>query len=73
MVDNATRWNSLYLMIEHVLKLRHRIDSFCITHTEELHGSSNRDAQTAEDFEKQLKNDTLTRDDWDTLAEIMAI
>jgi len=73
MVDNATRWNSLYLMIEHVLKLRHRIDSFCITiqkNSMEARIETHRRPKTSK---KQLKNDTLTRDDWDTLAEIMAI
>lgn len=28
--DNATRWNSLYAMIDRALKLRERIDSYCV-------------------------------------------
>lgn len=38
-VDNATRWNSLFLMIDRALKLKDRIDSFCVDHADALHGA----------------------------------
>jgi hypothetical protein len=37
-VDNATRPNSLYAMIERALKPRDRIDRFCIDYADNMHG-----------------------------------
>jgi hypothetical protein len=71
-VDNATRWNSLYLMIERAIKLRDRIDRFCIDHAESMHGSSNKKAQSMDEQESLLKHDSLTADDWAVLTEIVA-
>ncbi|KJZ79535.1 hypothetical protein HIM_01004 [Hirsutella minnesotensis 3608] len=71
-VDNATRWNSLYLMIERAIKLRDRIDRFCIDHAEFMHGSSNKKALSMEEQESLLKHDSLTADDWAVLTEIVA-
>lgn len=70
--DNATRWNSLYLMIERAIKLRDRIDRFCIDHADSMHGSTKK-AQTNLEKEQLLKNDTLSGDDWKALAEVMDI
>jgi hypothetical protein len=73
-IDNATRWNSLYAMIERALKLRDRIDRFCIDNAEAMHGpTSTKKAQTDNEKARLLKNDTLTADDWLALTEIMAI
>ena len=72
-VDNATRWNSLYAMIERAIKLRDRIDRFCIDNIDQMHGSRQEKATTAEDREHLLRNDVLTADDWRVLAETMTI
>lgn len=72
-VDNATRWNSLYLMTERALKLRDRIDRFCIDNAEFMHGSSTKKAQTDDELAHLLKNDILSGDDWLALAEILSI
>jgi hypothetical protein len=34
--DNATRWNSTYLMIHRALKLRHQITLICIMNMKDL-------------------------------------
>ncbi|HEX3523491.1 MAG TPA: hAT transposon family protein [Stellaceae bacterium] len=70
-VDNATRWNSLYSMIERAVKLRGKIDQFCIDHAEIMHGSSTRRARSDDDYDALLKNDALTGDDWLTLNEVL--
>ena len=70
LIDNATRWKSLYSMIERAIKLRDRIDRFCIDHADSMHGSSTKKAQTDEEKEHLLKNDTL---DWIALAKVMNI
>lgn len=73
LIDNATRWNSLYSMIERALKLRDRIDSFCIDHANQMHDHpANKRAQTPEEQEQLLKNDALTGEDWEVLSEVMA-
>lgn len=72
-VDNATRWNSLYAMIERAIKLRDRIDRFCIDYADDMHGISNKRAQTNEELDRQLKNDTLSAEDWLALAEVTKI
>jgi hypothetical protein len=72
-VDNATRWNSLYLMIERALKLRDRIDRFCIDYADTMHGSSTKKAQTDDELAHLLKNDTLNGDDWIALSEVVFI
>lgn len=72
-VDNATRWNSLYSMIERSIKLRDRIDRFCIDYAESMHGMSTKKAQSDIEIAHLLKNDALTADDWQALAEVMAI
>jgi hypothetical protein len=72
-VDNATRWNSLYLMIERAMKLRDRIDRFCIDNADSMHGSSTKKAQTPHEIDRLLKNDALSGEDWLALAEILSI
>ena len=70
-VDNATRWNSLYLMIDRSLKLRDRIERFCSDHQNEMHGSSKKRAtSSAADQASLLRNDKLESDDWMALAEV---
>jgi hypothetical protein len=72
-VDNATRWNSLYLMIKRAIQLRDRINTFCYEYADDLHGSSTKVLQTDDELAYQLKNDALSRDDWETLIEIVSI
>lgn len=73
-IDNATRWNSLYSMIERSLKLRDRIDHFCINYADHMHGAEARKrAQTDEEREQLLSHDILTADDWHALSEVLAI
>jgi hypothetical protein len=72
-VDNATRWNSLYLMIERAIKLKDRIDLFCLHQADQMHGSSTKRATTADEKERLLKHDALEKEDWDTLNDVMAI
>ena len=63
-IDNATRWNSLYAIIERALKLRDRIDRFCIDSAEIMHGpTTTKKARTDNKKARLLKNDTLTTDD----------
>jgi hAT family C-terminal dimerisation region len=72
--DNATRWNSLYQMIERALKLRDRIDMYTFANRGSCHGSKQRGVGlTAAKQETLLQNDLLTEDDWLTLNEIMQI
>ena len=73
-IDNATRWNSLYSMVDRALNLRERIDRFCYENAGEMHGNSTR-KKTGKDADAQylLKNDALTNDDWQALAEVKAI
>lgn len=58
-------------MIARALKLRDRIDRFCIDHAESMHGSSSKKAQSAEEQDSLLKHDSLTADDWAVLTEIL--
>ena len=51
MVDNVTRWNSLYAMIERALKLCDHIDRFCIDYADDMYGVSNKRAQTNEELD----------------------
>ena len=60
-------------MVERAIKLRDRIDLFCIYHADTMHGSSNKKAQTLEEKDHLLKNDTLNAEDWLTLAEVIEI
>jgi hypothetical protein len=60
-------------MIERAIKLRDRIDRFCIDHADSMYSSSTKKAQTDEEKEHLLKNDTLTADDWIALVEVMNI
>lgn len=71
--DNATRWNSLYSMIERALKLRQRIDLFCFEHKDAVHGKSMKERATNADQDALLSKDILTSDDWSALAEALAI
>lgn len=71
--DNATRWNSLYAMIERALKLRPRITEFCDENRTATHGNLQRAPANDEEKEQLLSHDTLTPDDWDTLKETMVI
>lgn len=69
--DNATRWNSLYLMIERALKLRDRIDRFCSDHANDMHGASKKRASSSlEDQASLLRNDKLESEDWLALTEV---
>lgn len=61
--DNATRWNSLYLMIERAIKLKDRITLFCNDQEMNMHGSSTKRATTPEEKEKQLFHDKLSQED----------
>ncbi|KAF5482903.1 putative AC9 transposase [Colletotrichum fructicola] len=56
--DNATRWNSTYLMIERAIRLKDEVDGFCSS-------QSVKDPVPAQDI--------LTSDDWLQLTEIMTI
>jgi hypothetical protein len=71
-VDNATRWNSLYLMIDRALKLKDRIDTFCVDNADELHGAL-KDVPKDQRQQRSLSNDVLKKDDWEALAEIKTI
>jgi hypothetical protein len=71
-VDNATRWNSLYSMVKRALDLKDRIDSFCVDHADALHGVLN-DASASEHKDRLLSNDILKREDWQALSEVLAI
>jgi len=70
--DNATRWNSLYAMINRALKLRERIDSYCVTNASALHGAL-KTVPLDQRKDRLLKNDILTGDDWEALIEVKAI
>jgi hypothetical protein len=72
-VDNATRWNSLYAIIERAMKLRDRIDRFCIDNRDQMHRSRQEKAQTPEDEAHLLRNDVLDADDWRVLTETIMI
>lgn len=72
-VDNATRWNSLYSMVQRALLLRDRIVSFCIANAEVMHGSLARKARVEEDLAHLLKNDALNAEDWIALTEVANI
>jgi len=74
-IDNATRWNSLYSMIERALKLRDRITRYCDENENEMHGPKEKASRTtpADEQQKLLKHDKLTSDDWKVLQEILNI
>lgn len=73
--DNATRWNSLYTMIERALKLRERITRYCEQYENEMHGPKKSSTANLTVAERQqlLKHDKLSGDDWKVLEEIMTI
>ena len=71
-VDNATRWNSLFLMIDRALKLKDRIDSFCVDHADALHGAL-KDVPAEERAQRLLSKDILKKEDWEALLEVKAI
>jgi hypothetical protein len=74
LIDNATRWNSLYLMIQRAVKLRDRIDLFCYQNQEAMHGPRrDQRPQNEEDEAHLLSKDHLKAEDWETLKEIMHI
>jgi hypothetical protein len=60
-------------MIARAIKLRDRIDRFCIDNAKQIHGSRQEKAKTVEDKEHLLRNDVLDADNWRTLTETMAI
>jgi hypothetical protein len=72
LVDNATRWNSLYAMIERDIKPRDRIDHFCVDNSTQMHGSRQDKPKTQEDEAHLLWNDVLDADDR-VLTETMTI
>ena len=60
-------------MIERAIKLRDRIDRFCIDNRDQMHGSRQEQPQTQEDEAHLLRNDVLDTDDWHVLVETMTI
>ena len=60
-------------MIERAIKLRERIDRFCIDNAKQMHGSKQEKAKTDEDKEHLLRNDVLNADDQNTLTETKTI
>jgi len=60
-------------MIERAIKLRDRIDRFCIDNSIQMYGSRQEKLKTQEDEAHLLKNDVLDADDWRVLAETMTI
>lgn len=74
-IDNATRWNSLYSMIERALNLREKLTRFVESNENELHGSKKKAGQnyTIEERKYLLKHDKLDGDDWKVLKETMVI
>jgi len=60
-------------MIERAIKLRDRIDRFCIDNSNQMHRSRQEKPKTQEDEAHLLRNDILDTDDWRVLAETMTI
>ena len=60
-------------MIERAIKLRDRIDRFCIDNSIQMYGGRQEKLKTQEDEAHLLKNDVLDADDWRVLAETMTI
>jgi hypothetical protein len=60
-------------MIERAIKLRDRIDRFCIDNRDQVHGSRQEKLKTQEDKAHLLRNDVLDTEDWRVLAETMTI
>jgi len=60
--DNATRWNSTYNMIYRALQVKDAIDLFTTRHVT----SKRKD-------DKNLREDQLSEEDWDTLARVLAL
>jgi hypothetical protein len=60
-------------MIERAIKLRDRIDRFCIDNSNQMYGSRQEKPKTQEDEAYLLRNDILDADDWRVLAETMTI
>jgi hypothetical protein len=58
-------------MVERALKLKERVDLFCLQHGDIMHGSSGKKARSEAERVKVLKNDALTSDDWQALTEIL--
>jgi hypothetical protein len=71
-VDNATRWNSLFIMIDRVLKLKDRIESFFVDHANALHGAL-KDVPAEELAPRLLSKYILKKEDWEALLEVRAI
>ena len=60
-------------MITRAIKLRDRIDRFCIDNALQMYRSRQEKAKTDEDRAHLLQNDILDIDDWRTLTETIAI
>jgi hypothetical protein len=76
LADNATRWNSLYKMVERALKLQARIDQFCFNNPNTTHGTRRKDniaRLTSEEAQTLVCHDFLTVDDWEQLREVMLV
>ena len=67
--DNATRWNSLYRMIQRAIQLKNQVDYFLIQHSASSHSSS----RPGSEEERALKHDLLTPEDWLLLVEMLEI
>ena len=50
-------------MIKRAIKLKDRIDLFCLNQADQMHGSSTKRATTAEEKERLLKHDALEKED----------
>ncbi len=60
-------------MIKRAIKLKDRIDLFCLNQADQMHRSSTKRATTAKERERLLKHDKLEKEDWDALNDVMAI
>jgi hypothetical protein len=59
-------------MIDRALKLKDRIDSFCVDHADALHGAL-KDVPAEERAQRLLSKDILKKEDWEALLEVKAI
>jgi hypothetical protein len=57
-------------MIDRALKLKDRIDSFCVDHADALHGAF-KDVPAEERAQRLLSKDILKKEDWEALLEVL--
>lgn len=71
--DNATRWNSMYSMIDRALKLRDRLEYYFYQNKDGItHGRRRKRIQDDTDL-MLLKHDILSQDDWTVLQDMHQI